>query len=1799
MEVNPLASNPPAPARFNSAGARLPPRRDLSTKSRTQRMQKAGASRDSTTKRSLPDLLGSMSDKNAKMKAGMSPNIGTKPLVPAIERRTIGEDEKLGRLRKGSDAEKWDLTPDGGSASREGRQFTVANVGHNGKIYLRPTIRPANQRYPQPNFVFPLTPPSTAGFDALASPKQEKQKEKEEASEILSGQWATTPLNTPSSPFTIKKKKSFLTLGKPTGRPKHRRAMSDSTVQDISIAHESEAGGFKVVITKPKDEVKAKTTEDIGLDGAPLLDINIPSWKIGNPRFTLRGTALIRGSSYAPTEDPRSSNVSFFQKSQRGASDINSLHPEAMSSRKPSPISLSHVPFLSPQLYSPTSPRFLGPAPTVYASTFVVIEPSMFDALTFKPGCDDKLIVRYASGNGAVTAATPPRLVAEITSPSFLDYELISDFFLTFRAFLGTADLVQMLIARLRWAIARSDEVGMIVRVRTFVAIRHWILNYFVDDFMVDYQLRVLFCNQLNDFVDELSQQSLAQKAQIKVLAELKKCWRRICAQYWDGPDFDSGLGPEVPIAPGGIAGHRDPTLDPSVWENEDSVLPRLQDFDFNHEEPRVDSSFAQVIDRAGHIDSILHGDERPASARQRNEAIESFRRHAASPTSIGSMDVISCSFPTKSLRTPADPAKRPLGAHPVDPTSIYNNPDPIASTPRALSGKRVRAQQPNHKRNNSLTDSMRDYATTNNKVLSKNAEILLTLPYAGSLVRGNLLPPGQAFVDVMPTAGSLTSRNTAYFEPQHQLEGIHANKGASAMSGPGMKKLLGSVRRALSHRGQGPNGVGPLGPRGVTTNRIPGTAVVPQARPLRPNGFRPAVRIDILGAEIAEDFKKAVREDATANASEKSATGSAHKVTGTDIEYSAAHLDSSFDLHAALDNRPLSDTAITQGSKSIVIVDGTAPPDVPAMTGALPLMPALNASVEAFADSFLPGGGADPTPPTTPPSLYTTDIPRRSSYILSQHVVEPSLEANPLPPFIPDLATLKTRTPSEYTSTQPSLGHPSMISIQQTPNRPPLSALRHRGHLRQRSSRSFRSQHSLSHRRWASINSAFPRSTLRSFDATTVSEESRVSEIMPQPLRVLRRRPGGDLRGAQNIADLDAFPLHRSRSAGSLTTYSESLRSSYLRSPVRDSEGYVDVFGSDYSQHRADVFSLGAMAEKPKHPLSLFSTHSSKPVLRPSFEAEAQKLAQIPDDIDDDGGIESALAKLEGRKLSIEPQDVPAPQFAEIGPEPLEESPIEHNTPEKVRHRHQHVVNDEAPQSPSLTAPESLATLEVPRNAEVMSFLSEGSRESYNSIPLLERGLTDDGRSKTPNQQWTDQSVFDDEDEQTPGAGGAAKSYFGPSAYEIVTKTESLEKIPPGETVPRDISSPAEVLSFLDVESDNESDLSSELSLQIIHAEQPNHHAIDQNLTEIDSQVLFDLSTDDVPPPPQGRPPSPPMTLAQALKMSPPESMREPQLQDHQIWSQKPLPPTPEVTPTLAMHQQKMGHANDLADSRGALHKSWGPEDELSQKFSVHLPFILAFDSDILAQQFTLIEKDALNEVDWKELIDMQWKNSHSNSRSWVDFLRNSDARGVEVVVARFNIMVKWAISEIVLTKDDTERARCIVKYLHIAAHCRRYRNFATMSQITIALTSNEIARLTRTWSLIPPQDMRILNDLESLVSPTKNFYNLRIEMEGGATETEVGCIPFVGIYTHDLLFNAQRPSEIASSPTTPPLVNFERCRIAASVVKTLLRLLEASTYYQFQPIEGITERCLWMSALDDDDIRRHSESIEPQLTQ
>ncbi|XWX01688.1 hypothetical protein V2A60_009717 [Cordyceps javanica] len=1748
------------------------------------------------------------------------PSVGKQPLVPPTEARHYLHSRSASRAGQSeADSEKWNSAWDHSASARDGRQFAVANVGNNGRIYLSGSLLlPVQEVHWNARLtpcvsrkdLAPQLDPQTANTVLLAPTCRPSVRRNHSISRTQQpyNLPATPPQSFESPPVSLNQSRIPIRPPDPpwvdvpqdspvTGsmasvpasraasrRSRHRRALSDSTIHELAAPKTSDPAAALAASATSIDDARPRTMDDLSA-ATPLLDINIPNWRLGTPRFTVRGTALIRGSSYAPTEDLRSSSASRLNSLPRSHPPVADFtwNQSAGVFLPPGHVAAQAAPKSPSRLPSSLRLRAMRSA---HLSTHLVIEPDMFNSLTFRPACDDRRLVRYAPTTGAVAAATPPRLVAEITSPSFLDYELISDFFLTYRSFLSSLDLLHMLFARMRWALARQDEVGMIVRVRTFVATRHWILNYFTDDFLLDYDLRKDFCDSLNGVVDDLSDDVQTRTVQLRVIAELKKCWRRVCAHYWDGPDFDDALGVEATVVPGGIAGHRDPTLTPSYWQTVGGQPP-LSPSLLRHQGPDV--GFSTDPNKTPKISDFVVFGDRPLTPE--NVAMDLARAQQGSPRSLDSMDVVSCPFPGKVPKGMPSYTSQPWAAHPHPvPAVAQTQQFGVASVPpRALAGKKVRHGH-SHKRSNSVNDSLREHLSER---ASNDVDFPTLLPPAGSLVRGNILPPGQPFVDTSAQdCGGMAHRQTTVFTPPSRRM-FKEKPFHGAMSATGMKKLLASVRRALSARGQvtaptqaNLTRISPVGPRHVASSRLPGTAVVPQQE-AQHHGGRPAVRIDLLGAEVAEDFKKAVREEQAEMRPIPPGPLSAPLPGHSSVRFrfgGPPHVEH---------QRPTSDMGITTGSKSIVIVDDTIPFEL--HCNMMPPRPE-GQSVETLTDSFLPAT-TGPTPPNTPPNV-DRGTPRRSSYLIHPHSVQTS---DVLPPFIPDLATLEQDDASQVSE---AIGRPSFSSTRHNRRYPPLSGSTFRMHRRTRSSKTHLPRQSIPLRRHSSVGSGvMPPSSIRSLDAGTLSDVSMSgSQVsVPEPLHVLRRRPGGDLRAATRVGELDNKVLRRSQSVGSLVTYAESARSISFFGGVPDSNLDAESDYGDYHVDRHDVFSVGQLTKH--HPpkaakLSLFSTHSSsKPPGRPSFEAEAQRLAQIPDD-EDDGGIESALLKLEGKynrgskgsaaKAEEEEIDIEklgrALQFLGGGP-----------ADSTISRRHRVSGGSD----PSSTGPGTTEDLSVPRSeiTGLCSFLSEASVDSYNLIPLLDRGLTEDGSSGRTSRGWVEKSILRDSEDLATIAGNElletsvlydAESVdelatgSGDQDYDVVEKTESLERIMPGDTQP--VSPHQE--SFLEDESYANSDISSEMSTP-----EPTPTQTNDNLLRPRRKL---------PPHPLGEAITDSMLQPVSPPLSTPRQQASPMFNSTEaMYASRPLPPTPDATPTAPFTQTLPG--SQPSPAALGVSCSGRPAEAGANKFSVHLPFILAFDSDILAQQFTLIEKDALNEIDWKELIEMNWKNATSSgSRSWVDFLRNSDAHGVEVVIARFNIMVKWAISEIVLTQHVEERARCLIKMIHVAAHCRRYRNFATLAQLTIALSSNEVTRLARTWAMVPAHDLRTLAELETLVTPTRNFLHLRAEMEVG---TDTGCIPFVGIYTHDLLYNAQRPSEVAaapessSSPPPPPspLVNFERCRVAAAVVKVLLRLLESSTRYVFQPIEGITERCLWVGALSDEEIRNHSEALEP----
>lgn len=260
-----------------------------------------------------------------------------------------------------------------------------------------------------------------------------------------------------------------------------------------------------------------------------------------------------------------------------------------------------------------------------------------------------------------------------------------------------------------------------------------------------------------------------------------------------------------------------------------------------------------------------------------------------------------------------------------------------------------------------------------------------------------------------------------------------------------------------------------------------------------------------------------------------------------------------------------------------------------------------------------------------------------------------------------------------------------------------------------------------------------------------------------------------------------------------------------------------------------------------------------------------------------------------------------------------------------------------------------------------------------------------------------------------------------------------------------------------------------------------------------------------------------------------------------------------------------------------------------------LHISFILSNNSVELSEHFTCIERDILQEIDWKELIELKWNKELTPVNSWLEIIVNDDYfntnKGVNLVIARFNLMVNWIISEILLTKRLEERVQIVSRFIHIANNCLSLQNYSTLMQILLALTSEKINKLKTTWKNLPPGDILILKNLEELSSPIKNFINLRLSIN--RIQPSKGCIPFVGLYLSDLIFNTERPKFVNKEKQ---VVNFARFRTSVHIVKSLSQCIEWSSYYKLNTNNELLSKCLYIRSLDEDEMNYCLENvIEP----
>lgn len=245
------------------------------------------------------------------------------------------------------------------------------------------------------------------------------------------------------------------------------------------------------------------------------------------------------------------------------------------------------------------------------------------------------------------------------------------------------------------------------------------------------------------------------------------------------------------------------------------------------------------------------------------------------------------------------------------------------------------------------------------------------------------------------------------------------------------------------------------------------------------------------------------------------------------------------------------------------------------------------------------------------------------------------------------------------------------------------------------------------------------------------------------------------------------------------------------------------------------------------------------------------------------------------------------------------------------------------------------------------------------------------------------------------------------------------------------------------------------------------------------------------------------------------------------------------------------------------------------------HIPFILMYDSKSVATQLTLIEKDILSEIDWKDLLELNMKDQLPQFTSWLQLLvYNDHLSGIDLAIGRFNLTVDWIISEIVMTQDIRLRRNTIQRFIHIAEHCKELQNYNTMMQIILALSSIVVQRFTETWRLVEPGDLLTWENLKVIPSIEKNYGQIRQLLDN--MNPLSGCIPFIVVYLSDLSLNTEKHTWIVPNE----LLNYNKFQIKVQIVKNFVQRMQWSKFYRIDIDNELLSKCVYLTSLSHDEI-------------
>ena len=175
----------------------------------------------------------------------------------------------------------------------------------------------------------------------------------------------------------------------------------------------------------------------------------------------------------------------------------------------------------------------------------------------------------------------------------------------------------------------------------------------------------------------------------------------------------------------------------------------------------------------------------------------------------------------------------------------------------------------------------------------------------------------------------------------------------------------------------------------------------------------------------------------------------------------------------------------------------------------------------------------------------------------------------------------------------------------------------------------------------------------------------------------------------------------------------------------------------------------------------------------------------------------------------------------------------------------------------------------------------------------------------------------------------------------------------------------------------------------------------------------------------------------------------------------------------------------------------------------SANEPNFLVISSFQLSIQLTLIEFDLFSMMEPYEFYSSYWL-----SKNRFKVKTRDPSANLSLFINFYNTVSLWVTETILSYSDIKDRHKALCRFISLAWGCYSVRNYNGCFEIISGLYSNEVYRLSKTWSMLSEEYLKRAQTLIDLTSVANNYRNYREELK----TAKKPCIPNIAVHLKDL---------------------------------------------------------------------------------